>query len=261
MRSVENRLLRALSETEYERLATDLQTMPLRMNDLLHEPGVWASSVYFPAKGVISMLTVLASGTAIEVATIGNEGMADLSAFFGLRTSPARLLVQVPGWAYFMNREAFDEHLARSTELRQVLGQYSISMFIEVSQTAACNRLHVVEQRCARWLLMTHDRVDGDKFPITQEFLSEMLGVRRATVSVAAEGLQRADLIRYRRGEMEILDREGLEARACECYAIIRERFDALGGGPRIQESGRRLLSSGRYASAPQQDGEPNGQR
>ncbi len=230
-------------------LAPSLQTVPLVMNDVLHEADEVASFVFFPTKGVISMLTVLASGEAVEVATIGNEGMADISAFFGLRTSPARLLVQVPGEAIRMSRDAFDQHLARSAELRQVLGAYSISMFIEVSQTAACNRLHPVEQRCARWLLMTHDRVDGDTFPITQEFLSEMLGVRRATVSVAEEKLRDAGLIRYSRGDMEILDRQGLEARACECYRIIRERFDALAGGPRAQELGRRLLSSGRYAT------------
>ena len=219
------------------------------MNEVLHEADEVASFVYFPTKGVVSMLTVLASGEAIEIATIGNEGMADLSAFFGLRTSPARLLVQVPGEAFRMTRDAFDQHLASSAELRQVLGAYSISMFIEVSQTAACNRLHLVEQRCARWLLMTHDRVDGDTFPITQEFLSEMLGVRRPTVSVAEAKLQEAGLIRYSRGAMEILDRPGLEAQACECYSIIRERFDALAGGSGAEAFGRRLLSSGRYAT------------
>ena len=224
------------------------------MNEVLHEADEVASFVFFPTKGVVSMLTVLASGGAVELATIGNEGMADISAFFGLRTSPARLLVQVPGEAFRMTRDAFDEHLARSAELRRVLGAYSISMFIEVSQTAACNRLHPVEQRCARWLLMTHDRVDGDTFPITQEFLSEMLGVRRATVSVAEAKLQEAGLIRYSRGAMEILDRPGLEAQACECYSIIRERFDALAGGPGDLEQGRRLLSSGRYASADERD-------
>ena len=224
------------------------------MNEVLHEADEVAPFLYFPTKGVISMLTVLTSGEAVEIATIGNEGMADISAFFGLRTSPARLLVQVPGEAIRMSRDAFDQHLARSTELRQLLGAYSITMFIEVSQTAACNRLHPIEQRCARWLLMTHDRVDGDTFPITQEFLSEMLGVRRATVSVAEEKLQNAGVIRYSRGDMEILDRRGLEARACECYAIIRKRFDALAGGPGTREFGRRLLSSGRYATDDEQE-------
>ncbi len=249
MAPVENRLLRALSESEYGRLKSSLQAVPLVMNNVLHEADQVASFVFFPTKGVVSMLTVLDSGDAVEIATIGNEGMADISAFFGLRTSPARLLVQVPGEALRMSRDAFDQHLARSTELRQLLGAYSITMFIEVSQTAACNRLHPVEQRCARWLLMTHDRVDGDAFPITQEFLSEMLGVRRATVSVAEEKLQDAGLIRYSHGGMEVLDRPGLEAAACECYRIIRDRFDALAGGPGAEEFGRRLLSSGRYAT------------
>ncbi len=221
-------------------LAPSLQTIPLVMNDVLHEADEVAFFVFFPTKSVISMLTVLASGEAVEVATIGNEGMADISAFFGLRTSPTRLLVQVPGEAIRMTRDAFDQHLARSAEFRQVLGAYSISIFIEVSQTAACNRRHPVEQRCARWLLMTHDRVDGDTFPMTQEFLSEMLGVRRATVSVAEEKLRDAGLIRYSRGDMEILDRPGLEASACECYSIIRARFDALAGGsgdPRARQA------------------------
>ena len=257
MPTLENRLLRSLTVQEHERLAPDLQSVPLVMNDLLHEAGDWASFVYFPTSGVISMLTVLTTGAAVEIATIGNEGMADLSAFFGLRTSPARLLVQVPGAAIRMDRGAFDQHLARSAELRAVLGAYSISMFIEVSQTAACNRLHKVEQRCARWLLMTHDRVDGALFPITQDFLSEMLGVRRATVSVAARRLQEAGILRYRRGEMEILDRLGLEARSCECYGIIRERFDNLAGGPSVEQRGGRLLSSGRYATDEEPEAAP----
>jgi hypothetical protein len=191
---------------------------------------------------------VLENGDLVEIATIGNEGMADLSVFLGLKTSSSRLLCQVPGDTLRMKTEVFLDLVARQPSLRLALGSYMVSMFIQVSQSAACNRLHPVEQRCARWILMTHDRVDSDTFPLTQDFLASMLGVRRPSVSVAAATLQNAGLINYSRGRLTVLDRAGLEAATCECYAIVREQFDRMPGGD-VAHPGRRRLSSGLDAS------------
>lgn len=220
----------------------DLVRFPMAL--VVHEPGDFMNYVYFPNNGVLSMLTVLEDGTVVEIATVGNEGMADLSVFLGLRHANSRLLVQIPGDTLRMTREVFLDMLSQCDGLREALGHYMVSMFTLVSQSAACNRLHAIEERAARWLLMTHDRVDSDSFPITHDFLASMLGTRRPSVTVAAGMLQKAGFIRYSRGRMTVLDREGLEASACECYRIVREQFDTMPGSPPLRE-GRRRLSSG----------------
>ncbi len=242
-RIVANRLLSSLPEVEYARILPDLKSVPLKYRISLHEPGDKMPYVYFPNTGVISMLTVMEDGVAVEIATIGNEGMADLFFFLGLEESDSRLLIQVPGTAMRMESVRFREHLERIPALRALLDHYAVALFALVAQSAACNRMHPMVKRCARWLLMTHDRVDAAEFPMTHDFLSEMLGVRRPSVSVAAKALQDAGLITYHRGKVKVLDRAGLEAASCECYRLIRERFDRLPGG-------RRLLSSGELASA-----------
>jgi CRP-like cAMP-binding protein len=249
-RSVANRLLASLSTEDYERILPDLKTVPLRFRLSLHEPGDKMPYVYFPNAGVISMLTVMEDGVAVEIATIGNEGMADLFVFLGLEESESRLLIQVPGTAMRMESERFRQHVKQIPSLRALLGYYAVALFALVAQSAACNRMHPIVQRCARWLLMTHDRVDAAVFPMTHDFLAEMLGVRRPGVSVAAEALRHAGLITYRRGKVTVLDRPGLEAASCECYRLIRERFDRLPGGSGVNVDGRRLLSSGEHASA-----------
>jgi Crp-like helix-turn-helix domain len=213
-RTIENRILSSLPPEDYERILPDLKEVPLKFLISLHEPGDRMPYVYFPNTGVISMLTVLADGDAVEIATIGNEGMTDLSVFLGLEESDSS---------------------SSATSL--------------VAQSAACNRMHPMVERCARWLLMTHDRVDAVVFPMTHQFLSEMLGVRRPSVSVAAEAIQDAGLITYHRGKVTVLDRPGLEAASCECYRLIRERFDRLPGRSDADSPGRRLLSSGERAS------------
>jgi len=184
--------------------------------------------VYFPNHGVLSMLTVMRSGEAVEIATVGNEGVADLSVFFGLKVATSRLLVQVSGEVVRLERSSFLGALSDCPKLQEGLGLYTVAMFTLVSQSAACNSRHSVGQRCARWILMTHDRVDSDDFPITQDFLASMLGVRRPTVTVAAGMLQKAGFIRYRRGRMTILDSDGLHGAACGCYRLIQGTFDRL---------------------------------
>jgi CRP-like cAMP-binding protein len=248
-RAIPNRILSALPPEVYAEILPDLKLVPLKFRVSLHEPGDIMPYVYFPNTGVISMLTVLVDGSAVEIATIGNEGMTDLSVFLGLEASDSRLLIQVPGTAMRMESSRFRQHVEEIPILRTFLGYYAVSMFTLVAQSAACNQMHPIVERCARWLLMTHDRVDADQFPMTHDFLSEMLGVRRPSVSVAAAALQKAGLIAYHRGNVTILDRAGLEAASCECYRLIRERFDRLPGRSEADPSGRRLLSSGEHAS------------
>jgi CRP-like cAMP-binding protein len=241
-----NRILRVLPRAVQESLRGPLRRVTLSMGAILHQPGDPLTHVYFPVSGVISMLTVLGDGSAVEIATVGNEGMVDLAAFLGLVSSESRLLVQVPGEAFRMPIADFQLKLAESPILRTVLGTYIFELFTLVAQSSACNRKHSVSQQCARWILMTHDRVDGDEFPITHEFLAEILGVGRPTVTYALRPLKLAGAVDYHRGSMKVLDRRGLEAMSCECYGVIRGRFDRMPGataGP------GRLLSSGLRAT------------
>jgi CRP-like cAMP-binding protein len=245
---VANRILRSLEPQVYEQLLPHFELVRFPLGRVIHEPGQPLDYVYFPNQGVLSMLTVLENGEVVEIATIGNEGMADLSVILGLQISSSRLLCQVPGESLRMKTDLFLDLVQQNAGLRIQLGAYMVSMFILVSQSAACNRLHPIEERCARWILMTHDRVDSDTFPLTQDFLASMLGVRRPSVSVAAGILQRAGLVSYSRGRMVVVDREGLEAAACECYAIVRNQFDGMPGGE-APRPGRRRLSSGFHAT------------
>jgi CRP-like cAMP-binding protein len=225
-REIPNRLLAALPRTDYEAVFCAGTTVNLTLRHVLHEPGDAPDKyVYFPGYGVISLLTILEDGSAVEIATVGSEGMADMAAYLGVN-GPARWLVQVPGDALRIKASVLRELASQREALRSVLDAYMIAMYILVSQTAACNRRHPVEERCARWLLMTHDRVDEDEFPMTHEFLSDMLGTRRASVSIAMNILLKAGFITYKRGRVTVIDRAGLESAACECYGIVRDRFD-----------------------------------
>jgi CRP-like cAMP-binding protein len=225
-----NRLLAALSEQDYERLLPRLEIVPSGLKEVVHEPGGPLSYVYFPITSVFSLVTLMADGAAIEFATVGKEGMVGLPAFLGAETMRSRAFSQVPGEAVRMKVEVFREAISRSGPFQRVLLRYTHALLNQIAQTAACNRLHSIEERCSRWLLMTHERVGRDQFLLTQESLGEMLGVRRQSVSAVAGVLQKAGLIRYRHGQMTVLDRPGLEAAACECYGIIRREFDRLLG-------------------------------
>jgi CRP-like cAMP-binding protein len=216
--SQKNRLLAALPRAELEQYFSGLRPVSLAQKEVLHEQGAPLAHVYFVEEGVVSVLTRMADGTAIEVGMIGIEGVVGTSVLLGSEVANHLAIVQVPGSALRMNaaacKAAFDESAAvRAVTMRFIDGLWDLS-----AQTAACNRLHTAEQRCARWLLMARDRLQGDIMPMTHEFLASMLGVRRAGVTETAGELQRSGLIRYHHGRLTIVDREGLEATACECY-------------------------------------------
>jgi CRP-like cAMP-binding protein len=221
-----NRLLAALPKDERRALEPDLESVTLEFRSILHEPGDPTPYVYFPDSGVLSLLTVLADGEAVELGHVGNEGMVDIAVFLGLEASESRTVVQVPGEAHQMDAGRFREHLESLPGLRRLLGAYVLEFFTMVAQTTACNRRHTLSQRIARWILMTHDRVGSDTFPITQEFLAEMLGASRPKVTGAAGTLQEQGLVSYRRGVMQVRDRERLETTACECYGLVWNRFE-----------------------------------
>ena len=219
-----NALLAGLPTAVTGDLMACAEVVPLELKRILHEPDEPATQVYFPLSGVISLLTVLDDGSAVEIATVGSEGMADFAAYLDLE-SPARWLVQVPGSALRIDAADLRSKAEESPDLQRVMHNYMLAMFVLVSQTAACNRRHPVEERCARWLLMTHDRVEDDTFPMTHEFLADMLGVRRPSVSIAMSILSKAGYTRYRRGKVQVLDRTGLEQATCECYEVLAEQF------------------------------------
>jgi len=226
--TMENRLLAALPADERNRLAPHLEPFPLHLKNTLHEVDEPIDYVYFPNTGVISLVSVMADGAIVEVATIGNEGMAGLPVFLGSASMSARAFPQIEGHAMRMRAEVFRECVDASSPLTGLLHRYTQALFNQIAQGAACNRAHPLEERCARWMLMTHDRVDGDEFLLTHEFLSQMLGTRRPSVTLAAGLLQKAGYIQYSRARVRILDREGLEAAACECYRVIRRGYDLL---------------------------------
>jgi CRP-like cAMP-binding protein len=227
----QNRLLRALSPADRQLLLPALDHVALRMRERLVEPDVPISSVYFPLHGVVSLVSTLEDGTQVEVATIGNEGLVGLPLVLYANTIPFTAFVQVAGEALRMNAETFGRLLQEeSGTLRQLLYRYAQALFNQLAQHVVCNRLHRIAQRCARWLLLTHDRVGRDEFPLTHDFLALMLGVRRASVTEVAGRLQQAGLIRYRLGIVRVLDRAGLEAASCECYGVIKQEYDRLLG-------------------------------
>lgn len=225
-----NHILAALPPGDYRRVASRLEPAPFGKRQPLHEPDKRISHVYFPRTGVASIVARMSEGGTIEVATIGNEGVVGLSAYLGNGRSSMEVFVQIPGEAVRMSSGAFRQELRTGTALRDLIRRYTQALMTQIGQSAACNRAHSTVKRCARWLLTTHDRVPGDEYSLTQEFLGEMLGVRRAGVTVAAGQLKRRHLIDYRRGRIRILDRKGLEKAACECYALIRSEHELLVG-------------------------------
>lgn len=228
---MKNQLLAALPAKEYSRLVAYMEVIPLEIKQYLYLRNQPIEYVYFLNYGVASMLTVLTDGSAIEVATVGNEGMVGLPAFLGADRIPGECFIQIPGSGLRMRVDAFKTHVTASSPLHDLLQRYTQGLFNQIAQSAACNRLHSIEERFCRWLLMTGDRVETGTFPLTQEFLSKMLGVNRSSVSLTASILQRAGLIEYVRGQMTILDRSGLEATSCECYQVVRAEFERLFNG------------------------------
>jgi CRP-like cAMP-binding protein len=226
-----NRLLTALDPEDFALLAPHLRQGQLNQGAVLQESGDSIQSVYFPQSGMISLLAVMEAGNGVETATIGREGAVGVMAGLGGRRATGRAVVQLTGAFSQIALSPFQNALARSDSLRSLIARYNDTQMTLVYQVAGCNALHQVTSRLCRWLLQTHDRGEGDVIPLTQEFLSEMLGVQRTTVTVLARELQALGLIEYRRGRIEILDRARLEQRACECYMTARRKIDAVFSG------------------------------
>jgi CRP-like cAMP-binding protein len=226
-----NRLIGALAvvaPAEAAWVATETEQVELEIGQVIAGAGEPFRHVYFPETAVFSIISRMADG-AVEVGTVGNEGMAGVAVFLDTEACVNETVAQIPGTAGRIESARFVDGAATRPELRRLLHRYTEAYLTQVAQTAACNRLHGIEARCARWLLMTHDRVgEAERFPLTQEYLAIMLGVRRAGVSLAAAALRDAGLIRYSRGAIRVVDRAGLEKAACECYGIVRRHFDRL---------------------------------
>jgi CRP-like cAMP-binding protein len=227
-----NRLLAALPDEDFERILPHLKTVSLAHKQVLLKRGEPIRHVFFPNGGVCSVTAMMTDGAAVEVATVGDEGMLGIAAFFGGQAMPGESMVQVPvsdTSAERMALEAFQRELGRRGALHEAISRYSQGTIALMMQSTACIALHHVQERCCRWLLMTHDRVKTDHFNLSHEFLAMMLGSTRPTVTVVARSLQEAGLIRYTHARMTILDRPGLEAASCECYATVKAAFDRLG--------------------------------
>ena len=225
---MDNKLLAKVPADELKRLQPHLHEVRLEYMQVLSEPDESITQVYFPTRGVLSMVNEPDSGDIVEFATIGNEGIVGVPVLLGSDSMPSRVMVQVAGSGFQIESRRFSEILKQTPAFNARLMRYVMALLNQVAQATSCNRLHEVQERCARWLLHTHDRVNGDSFMLTQEFLSQMLGVHRPTVTIAARMLQQAGLIRYTRGQIEVIDREGLEATACSCYRTITDHYASL---------------------------------
>ena len=227
---IQNKILAALPEKEYARLLPHLELVALPLGQILHKSEDRIKYVYFPNSGVVSFVAHMKEGASIEVGLAGNEGMVGLPILFGDDIAQNEAIVQIADGAMRMKASVLTEELKRDGELEPLLMRYALALMKQVAQTAACNRNHHIAQRLARWLLTCHDRVKGDELKLTQEFIAEMLGTRRSGVSEAAMMLQEGGLIRYSRGNIKILDRQGLEKFSCECYATVKRTSERLLG-------------------------------
>jgi CRP-like cAMP-binding protein len=223
-----NRLLVGLPPEDLRRLRPHLEPVTLPLRKVLFEPDEPLTRIYLIETGVVSLVTVFEDGATVEMASVGREGLVGVGVLLGGDTALGCFVVQEPGSALAMEAFRFRAALRASPTLRMACEAYAQAFCIQRLQSVACNAAHTVERRCARRLLMSHDRSDGDTFPLTQELLAEMLGVRRSTVTLIGRALQRAGLIQYHRGAITVVDRRGLEAAACECYRVIRDRYEEL---------------------------------
>ena len=219
---LKNQLLASLSSEEYERLLPHLKHVSLSLSEILCEAGETMKYAYFPLSGMISMLSIQVDGAYVEVGVIGSDGMLGLPIFLGNGIAPNQAIVQVADGAMRMKADILRAEFKRAGPMQALLLRYTQAFFTQVSQSAACNRLHSLDQRLCRWLLVVHDRMESDHFLLTQEFISHMLGTRRAGVSEAAGILQNAGLINYSHGKIHILNRKGMESGSCDCYQIVK---------------------------------------
>ena len=223
-----NSLLAALPAADYERLLPHLDPVPLPLGRVLYEPGTKMAHVYFPVTGIVSLLYVMENGSSAEIAVTGNEGLIGISLFMGGESTPSRAIVQSAGHGYRLGAQILKREFERGGELQHLLLRFTQALITQMAQTAVCNRHHTVEQQLCRWLLLSLDRLPSNELRMTQELIANMLGVRREGVTEAARRLQDAELIRYHRGQITVLDRPRLEQRVCECYAVVKRETDRL---------------------------------
>ncbi len=225
---MQNHLLAALPAAEFDRLSKFLELVPMPLGEALYESGGRLQHVYFPTTSIVSLLYVLENGASAEIAVVGNEGILGISLFMGGETTPSRAVVQSAGFGYRLKSQLLKDEFNRAGPVLHLLLRYTQALITQMTQTAVCNRHHSVEQQLCRWLLLSLDRLPSDTLTMTQELIANMLGVRREGVTEAAGNLQRAGLIRYSRGRIQVLDRPGLERDVCECYGVVKLEFDRL---------------------------------
>lgn len=224
----DNRLLKAISDQVRERLYPHLELTELKLGAVLYESGDVMDSVYFPTNSIVSMLYVMEDGRSAEISVVGNEGIVGIALFMGGLSTPSRAIVQSAGQAYRLESKHLKGEFNRHGELHHLLLRYTQALITQMAQTAACNRHHSIDQQLCRWLLMSMDRLKGDKLDMTQELIANMLGVRREGVTEAAGKLQDAGIIHYQRGHIRVLDRPALERHCCECYQVVKKESDRL---------------------------------
>jgi len=249
----QNHLLAALPAAEFERLAPHLELVPMALGETLYEPGGQLRHAFFPTTAIVSLHYVMASGASAESAGVGNEGVVGIALFMGGNTTPSSAVVQTAGHAYRLDGRLLKEEFNRAGLMQRLLLRYTQALMTQMTQTAACNRHHSVEQQLCRWLLLTLDRAPSRELVITQELIAGMLGVRREGITQAAGHLQAAGFIRYRRGHISVLERSGLEKRVCECYTVVKKETSRLLSDVRYRQDDAPAPSANR----PQPTGPP----
>ncbi|RZU03127.1 Crp/Fnr family transcriptional regulator [Rivibacter subsaxonicus] len=224
----QNQLLAALPAAEWQRWLPQLEVVEMPLGTVLYESGVTLKHVYFPTTAIVSLLYVMENGASAEIAVVGNEGVVGVSLFMGGGSTPSRAVVQSAGHGFRLNALAMKEEFDRAGPVLHLLLRYTQALITQMAQTAVCNRHHSLDQQLCRWLLLSLDRLQGLELLMTQELIANMLGVRREGVTESALKLQKAGLIRYARGHISVLDRQGLEARSCECYGVVKKEYDRL---------------------------------
>jgi CRP-like cAMP-binding protein len=223
-----NLLLAALPDAELKRWLPELELIEMPLGHVLYESGATEKNVYFPTSAIVSLLYVMKNGAAAEIAVVGNEGMVGISLFMGGNSTPSRAVVQSAGKGYRLKAQIMQDEFERAGPVMHLLLRYTQALITQMAQTAVCNRHHSLDQQLCRWLLLSLDRLPGNDLVMTQELIANVLGVRREGVTEGALKLQKAGLIRYARGRITVLDRKGLEKRACECYTVVQEEYDRL---------------------------------
>ena len=225
---LQNNLLAVLPRSEFDRVASHLELVSMRLGDVIYESGNQLRHVYFPTTSIVSLLYVMEDGASAEIAVVGNEGIIGIALFMGGESTPSRAIVQSAGYAYRLEAQLLKQEFNRAGPVMHLLLRYTQALITQMAQTAVCNRHHSVDQQLCRWLLLSLDRLPSNELTMTQELIANMLGVRREGVTEAAGKLQSAGLIHYSRGRITVLDRPGLEARSCECHAVVKKEFDRL---------------------------------